>query len=177
MIARPCFLRPIRWPAATSVGMMRPIACGLVALLGGCRDQTCDWPDPAPEEAPPENTNDSPIQGIWSETEWLDCFECALTEPDKEVRELIFHDDGRFWVTWFPFETYVDYWGDYTWDEKTGELQLEIDGGNDVPGRFIGEGTATITPSGALVLDGIWLGSGQAGENVCGHRFEFISPQ
>jgi hypothetical protein len=31
--------------------------------------------------------------------------------PELPIQELVFAADSTFAVTWFPFESYVDYWG------------------------------------------------------------------
>ncbi len=67
-----------------------------------------------------------PLVGTWAQAE--DACAQAGAEP---VRELIFHPDGTFALTWTPFEVYKDYWGTYTFEE--GLLTLMPDGGNHIP--------------------------------------------
>src|ERR1700756_2565489 len=64
--------------------------------------------------------------GTWAQAE----AECAGAQP---VRELIFTADGRYSVTWAPFETYKDYWGAWRYDAATRVLTLSVDGGNYQP--------------------------------------------
>lgn len=71
----------------------------------------------------------SPLIGTWRQ----DRTECGDAAP---VAELIFRADGQFSVTWFPFETYKDYWGAWRYDEATRLLALSIDGGNYIPQDF-----------------------------------------
>lgn len=68
-----------------------------------------------------------PLVGRWSQK----AEECGGAEP---LRELEFRADGSFAATWYPFETYVDYWGSYTYDPASGMLTLVITGGNALPG-------------------------------------------
>jgi hypothetical protein len=80
---------------------------------------------------------------------------CDAPEP---VRELEFTADGRFSVTFHPFETYKDYWGRYTLDPATGALSLTVEGGNDRPASLDLEGKARLSGDGALLLEGLYLG-------------------
>lgn len=68
-----------------------------------------------------------PLVGRWSQK----AEECGGFEP---LRELEFRADGNFSATWYPFETYKDYWGTYAYDPASGILTLQITGGNAVPG-------------------------------------------
>ena len=67
-----------------------------------------------------------PLVGRWSQPE-----EACAQEGAEPVRELIFHPDGAFSLTWTPFEIYKDYWGTYTFEG--GVLTLIPDGGNHIP--------------------------------------------
>jgi len=71
---------------------------------------------------------------------------------------LEFRADGWFSVTWRPFETYRDYWGHWSLNERTRELELVIHGGNNRPADFMGHGQITIS-EGSLHLGEISLGS------------------
>lgn len=85
---------------------------------------------------------------------------CPAGEP---VRELAFHPNGRFGVTFVPFETYVDYWGTYRFDQATGALKLAVEGGNYRPPFLDLEGTARFEGE-RLVLDGFYLGDRNGGD-------------
>ncbi len=101
----------------------------------------------------------NPLVGVWEETSQLSCKGKRVLKVDAPVRELQFHADGRFAVTFFPLETRKDYWGKYNFDLESGSLKLEVDGGNDVPSTMDGEGTFFKEKNGELTLEGIWLGS------------------
>lgn len=79
------------------------------------------------------------------------------------VGEIDFKDDGRFGVTFQPFESYVDYWGTYSFDSATGALTMKTDGGNFVPAGLDLDGKAWLEPNGLLHLDGFNLG-GRSGQ-------------
>lgn len=81
----------------------------------------------------------------------------------ERVGELEFRDNSRFAVTFQPFESYVDYWGSYSFDSDTGALEMKADGGNFVPGGLKLAGTAGIDGN-RLVLKGIYLGGRSAPE-------------
>jgi hypothetical protein len=70
---------------------------------------------------------DQPLVGLWRQTE-DDCGD------DTPIVELVFSADGRYAVTWIPFETYTDYWGRWRYDAQTGALELSVDAGNYMPG-------------------------------------------
>ncbi len=67
-----------------------------------------------------------PLVGTWSQLE-------EACEGSVPVRELIFHPDGTFSLTWTPFEVYKDYWGTYAFDAATSFLRLDATGGNHIP--------------------------------------------
>ncbi|HEU4557392.1 MAG TPA: hypothetical protein VFS20_06060 [Longimicrobium sp.] len=97
----------------------------------------------------------NPLAGTWGETAPARCTPAAGgLEP---VRELVFRRNGRFTVTFMPFETYNDYWGRYTYDHATGALKMQIERGNRVPPDADLEGTARVVDK-HLVLEGMWLG-------------------
>lgn len=79
--------------------------------------------------------------------------------PGEPIRELKFTGEGRFNVTWQPFESYVDYWGGMTFDATTGAIALAPEGGNFTPPLLDVEGTARLESPNRLVLDGVYLGA------------------
>lgn len=79
--------------------------------------------------------------GNWRQT----AINCPGGEgPGEPMNELILDARGGFKATWTPFETYVDYWGTYSYDLKTGALVLKPTGGNHVPQDAVLEGTAAL---------------------------------
>jgi len=105
------------------------------------------------------------LVGQWHQAET----DCGVA---MDVRELEFRADGWFSVTWRPFETYRDYWGRWSFDERTRELELIIDGGNNRPTDFIGQGKITLSES-SLHLGEISLGSAY-GRGPCMASFQPI---
>ncbi|MBI1404887.1 MAG: hypothetical protein GC145_02025 [Caulobacter sp.] len=93
------------------------------------------------------------LSGTWKEVGSADC---PLTSPP--LRELKFTTEGRFNVTWTPFETYVDYWGDYRFDPATGALAMTTTGGNSIAGDAVLTGKAAIGADGLLTLTGVDFG-------------------
>jgi hypothetical protein len=98
----------------------------------------------------------SPVAGTWGQAQPPACTPAAGGEMEP-VREMELRRDGRFTVTFTPFETYRDYWGRYTYDARTGALAMHVEGGNRVPPGLDLEGTAHVA-NGRLMLDGFWLG-------------------
>lgn len=110
------------------------------------------------------------LTGYWTEVGDAACPVSALP-----VRELHFKADGTFEVTWQPFETYVDYWGDYQFDPATGAISLTPTGGNYRPTDADLNGRAAIGPDGLLRLSELFFGasrSGGASPSACGLVFK-----
>ena len=101
----------------------------------------------------------NPIAGAWTQDGPAQCTGAAPAEP---VRELMIRRDGRFSVTFTPFETYKDYWGTYTYDRATGAVAMRAAGGNRVPRGIDLAGTARVV-NGRLRLQGMWLGQPEPG--------------
>ncbi|MFN4024437.1 MAG: hypothetical protein ACK4MQ_06380 [Hyphomonas sp.] len=96
-----------------------------------------------------------PLVGRWAQPE------AACTSAGAEpVRELIFHPDGTFSLTWTPFEIYKDYWGTYAFED--GRLQLFPEDGNHIPADAAFAGPAELA-GGALRLAPGLFGSPRQG--------------
>ncbi len=115
----------------------------------------------------------NPLIGYWLEEVQLACGSGAEIVPELPIEELVFAADGTFAVTWMPFESYVDYWGTYSFDLAQGTLDLVATGGNYVPPDIDGHGRVALDEAGRLVLTEIWLGTSHSPgtEPHCGHRF------
>lgn len=81
-----------------------------------------------------------PTAGNWRQT----AISCPGGEQGSPLNELIFNARGEFKATWTPFETYVDYWGKYSFDPATGAIILTPTGGNRVPSDAVLTGTVTV---------------------------------
>ncbi|MET0400599.1 MAG: hypothetical protein ABW277_27670 [Longimicrobiaceae bacterium] len=114
----------------------------------------------------------SPLVGTWAQVGRTPCGAgAAESAPAEPIRELRFHRDGRFSVTWLPFESYTDYWGTYSHDAGSGRLRLEVERGNYVPAELDLDGLAELR-GGVLRLREMSLGSRTpGGEADCGLRF------
>ena len=111
---------------------------------------------------------DEPVlTGLWREQSK----QCAGETPNDPVNELEFKDVGDFAITYFPFESYRDYWGSYTFDAATGMLTLTTTGGNRVPSNPKLSGRATLTPDGKLLLERFYLSQPQTVGGVCTYTF------
>jgi hypothetical protein len=124
--------------------MMKPMAAALAVIAAACTSIQADDDDAALK-----------IVGTWRQSD----AECGPAQP---VRELIFEADGRYSVTWLPFETYRDYWGRYHYDPRAMRLSLTVEGGNYNPPDRALSGEARVA-DGALTLRGISLGTPQNG--------------
>ncbi len=111
----------------------------------------------------------NPLAGMWREVAQLKCGSGEeLTSGFREIREFEIQAGGFFSVTWHPFESYRDYWGEVQFDVAKRTVSFKINNGNHVPdaakleGKFAREGKR-------LKLEGVWLGDAPA---LCGHVFE-----
>ncbi|MBC6981313.1 hypothetical protein [Caulobacter sp. 17J80-11] len=117
------------------------------------------------------------LVGTWTQTQAFSCKGADFRTGEESwiakepLRELIFHADGRFDVTFVPFETYVDYWG--TWKAgPRGRLELTVENGNRIPNRLDLEGRFRIGRDGELQLTDMWLGG--LHEEGCGASFKRV---
>lgn len=94
------------------------------------------------------------LTGFWKEVGDPDC---PVGNPS--IMELHFLPDGKFELTWQPFERYIDYWGDYSFDPATGTITFRPTGGNHVPTDADWEGRATVEGDGLLRFDALFFGS------------------
>lgn len=117
-----------------------------------------------------------PYIGVWREVDRQLCTEDTFTESGVLIYEFIIAANGRFSVSWEPFEVYVDYVGEYTIDGEN--LTLDDEPYNYNPFDFQGNGMWYVDDEGRLVLDGIWLGTSPFGGDdppACAHRFERVA--
>lgn len=119
--------------------------------------RTIENPASPPADAPPtDESEERVLTGLWRQVE----IECSGPQPSEPVRELEFRAPGRFWVTFLPFETYRDYWGQVDFDPAGGRLTLTVEDGNNEPENAILSGPARLEADGRrLVLDGFNLGN------------------
>lgn len=94
---------------------------------------------------------------------WTEAPDEACPATGERLRELKFSADGKFGATWMPFETYVDYWGDFTFDPATGDFSAKVTGGNRIPSAADLTGKATVDGK-VLVFEGVRFRDGPPGE-------------
>jgi hypothetical protein len=109
------------------------------------------------------------LGGIWEQRAEIACKTGEVRTAKRPIRELEFYADGTFSVTWAPFETYIDYWGTYSYDRKKGKIKFTVEGGNHIPSGIDGEGILKLK-DGDLILKEVWLGAGDEGHkgDACG---------
>jgi hypothetical protein len=105
---------------------------------------------------------DHPLAGVWHEDRAAIC-EATRNAGSLPVGELMFDAEGRFSVTWEPFENRTDYRGTYRFDRASGALTLLIDTGNFVPGDARLVGSAKIDGQGRLTLTDLYFGTPRGG--------------
>jgi polyisoprenoid-binding protein YceI len=97
------------------------------------------------------------LTGYWTQ----DSVDCGAHVPAEPVRELYFGDDGTFKLTFTPFERYIDYWGDFTFDPAAARLNFTIDSGNlnGRPAQLEAHATVQDGSPAHLTLEHVYLGS------------------
>jgi len=109
------------------------------------------------------------LTGFWSQKS-VEC--TGDRQPIEPVRELHFDDKGGYSVTFIPFETYKDYWGDFTLNAATGDLAMTYEGGNRGGADLDLSGKARLEPGGDLVLEDVYLGDRQGpSDGACRYVF------
>ena len=96
------------------------------------------------------SAEENPLVGVWVELD------------TGNVKTLLLTSDGEFAVTLNPYGNYQDFWGDYTFDQGTGVLRLQIQSWNQAPPDVDGIGTFFIDAGGQLSLVNICLGEWHA---------------
>jgi hypothetical protein len=113
------------------------------------------------------------LVGTWREVGQISCQGGSELPVETPIREFVLQADGSFQVTWFPFEAYVDYVGEYQASDG-GAFQLEPREVNYLPRVMDVDGLYHFDDSNRLVLTNLWLGSppGESSQTRCGHIFE-----
>lgn len=113
------------------------------------------------------------LVGTWREVAQLGCQGGQKVPVQDHIREFVLQADGSFQVTWFPFEAYVDYVGEYSASDG-GSIELVPRKVNYLPSTFDGTGLYHFDEQDRLILTNIYLGDPPNGavDNGCGHVFE-----
>lgn len=93
--------------------------------------------------------------GCWREIRQIDCESGDDFEAEDKIGELRLLPNGRYSITWHPFETYTDYVGTYNINPAEGTIvfNYEDDAGID------GDGFYSFQENGDLELMDIWFGT------------------
>ena len=112
-----------------------------------------------------------PWVGSWREAMQRSCADGTEVTPEQSIEEVIVRANGETFVTWFPFETYIDYWANATFDNQLLTVELAVAGGNYVPEDIDGSGSFSMPDGDTLELRDMWLGAPSSGSvQHCGHR-------
>ena len=145
----------------------------LLLVVTGCGSNNNNNEGGISKEEWCKSSEDMPWSGCWREIARIDCETGGEFESDESIGELRLRSDGRYSVTWHPFETFTDYAGDYRVDELDGSITFDQ---INSPG-FDGEGFYLIRENGDLELQDIWLGyfysdaDSQSETIACGYVF------
>ncbi len=114
------------------------------------------------------------LGGTWRELAWVLCGTGERVVPNDPIAELIM-GGNTYMLTYDSglFETYRDFWGDYTFDYETGMLSMTIDTGNFIPEPTDLRGWALEEGDQVRLVD-MLLGDkgGPGGMAICGHIIE-----
>lgn len=109
------------------------------------------------------------LTGFWSQAS----VDCGGPVPRDPVRELRFNSDGRFAVTFVPFEVRQDYWGSVAFDPAAGRIGFVVERGNAVPVNLMLKGQVRIEDGDRLALDGVYFGGLDRAPPAAGCRYIF----
>lgn len=109
------------------------------------------------------------LTGFWSQAS----VDCGGPAPRDPVRELRFSSDGRFAVTFVPFEVRQDYWGSVEFDPVAGRIGFVVERGNTVPADLMLKGRARVEDDNRLAMDGVYFGGLDVGPPAGGCRYVF----
>lgn len=117
----------------------------------------------------------NPLVGRWQELAQLDCDTGANILINDTIGELSFYADGTYYLTFTPFEVYVDYGGSYQFDTATGTLEMTMRGIYYSPTDFDGTAQFEFDTWGDLIIRGAWFGAAPFSDKqplpLCGYRF------
>jgi len=109
------------------------------------------------------------LTGFWSQAS----VDCGGPVPRDPLGELRFNSDGRFAVTFVPFEVRQDYWGSVAYDPAAGRIGFVIERGNTVPVNLMLSGQARVEDNNRLALDGVYFGGLDVATPAEGCRYIF----
>lgn len=109
------------------------------------------------------------LTGFWSQAS----VDCGGPVPRDALRELRFNSDGRFAVTFVPFEVRQDYWGSVKFDPVAGRIGFVVERGNTVPADLMLKGRAQVEGDDRLAMDGVYFGGLDDGPPAGGCRYMF----
>ncbi|MES3023239.1 MAG: hypothetical protein V4857_16865 [Pseudomonadota bacterium] len=111
-----------------------------------------------------------PLRGSWKQVGEHPCDATVERIPYDPIMELVFDAGGRFSVTQRPFESYKDYWGEYSHDVASGAVTFSNTKGNKVPPDLQLQGSAKVAGN-ELVLNDVVLWPAPDGVKLCSLRF------
>ncbi len=116
-----------------------------------------------------------PFIRLWKEQSRIPCNTGETVDDFSPIQELEFLADGTFSVTWRPFESYMDYWGEYSVDYKNKKLELKVINGNYIPSDIVPKGSFKFEEEGGVSLREIYFGTGRTDTTTnrsCGYLFK-----
>ncbi len=127
-----------------------------IFILGGCTQPNLQ-----------KSQQNIKIEGCWSQ-------KSITKNKDASVDELILKKDGRFTLTFLPFERYKDYWGKYNYDAKSKKLSFYIEGSNIDTKRLDLDGKVVFEDNNSIILKGFFLGKPSYAKSKPPKEYHFI---
>ena len=152
-------------------------ACNATETVSPTIESTDSMITSAPEiqvtESQPDMQENS-LVGTWTEVAQISCQSKSERSVANAIEELVFFEDDTINVTWFAFETYVDYIGTYALDAEGG-IEIVAEKLNYLPSELDTSGSYEFDEHGRLLLMDMWLGVPPLDSPHpinCGHIFE-----
>ena len=156
--------------------VLRIVPLAVFALAAACGPTTATSTASSPPAAKPPakaaGMVPTPLDGYWRQVSVVCPDGRTPTDP---VQELDFGDAALYSVTFVPFETYKDYWGQARFDLEAGTIAFTSEGGNFKPPGLDLNGTVALE-GGRLKIGDVWFGDRTPGapppSTGCAYLFE-----
>lgn len=127
----------------------------VLLVISGCASELINQSNGIDTEEWCLEDGDMPWSGCWKEIRQIDCESGDIFEAEDKIGELRLLPNGRYSITWHPFETYTDYAGTYNINPAEGAIAFN----HEDDAVFDGDGFYSFKENGDLELMDIWFGT------------------